>query len=261
MLRAALALVQRGCAVFPCRQRSKLPATAHGCLDASTDAAVVTAWWCAEPNYNVAVATGKPSGLFVVDVDSLDAEAVLRELEAAHGALPPTVEAITARGRHVYFRMPPAIDLRSSAGRLGGGLDVRANGGFVLTPPSIHPSGRRYCWSVDCAGAIADAPDWLVAKLAPGGSNGTRGNGNSPVPPAEWRELAANGVGEGARDCTAAKLAGHLLRHRIDPFVTLELLQAWNAQRCTPPLPTADIERIVGSIARRELGRRRAHDG
>jgi Primase C terminal 1 (PriCT-1) len=70
------------------------------------------------------------------------------------------------------------------------------------------------------------------------------------------RELVANGVAEGTRDCTVAKLAGHLLRHRIDPFVALELLQSWNLTKCMPPLPAADIERIVASVAGRELRRR-----
>ena len=71
----------------------------------------------------------------------------------------------------------------------------------------------------------------------------------------EWRTLI-EGVGEGARDCSLARLAGHLLRHHVNPFVTLGLLQAWNATHCTPPLPAADIERIVNSIAGKELRRR-----
>ena len=133
----------------------------------------------------------------------------------------------------------------------------RADGGFVVAPPSIHPSGRRYAWSVDCASAIAAAPDWLVAKL---GSR-SNGNGTRPVPPAEWRALAANGVAEGARDTSVTRLAGYLLRRHVDPFLALELLQSWNAQRCTPPLPAADIDRIVESIAGRELRRRAADDG
>ena len=75
------------------------------------------------------------------------------------------------------------------------------------------------------------------------------------TPPSESRELV-KGVAQGARDCSAAKLAGYLLRRRIDPFVVLELLQAWNATRCAPPLPEGDIVRIVDSIATRELRRR-----
>ena len=61
---------------------------------------------------------------------------------------------------------------------------------------------------------------------------------------------------ECTRDCTVARLAGHLLRRRIDPFVVLELLKSWNATHCRPPLAVADIERVCASIAARELKRR-----
>ena len=161
------------------------------------------------------------------------------------------MEVITARGRHIYFKMPDT-DLRNSTGRIAPGVDVRATGGYVLAPPSIHPTGRRYAWSVDSASAFIPAPAWLLAKLAPLAARNSSGSVPSP---AEWRELI-KGVGEGARDCSVTKLAGHLLRRRVDPFVVLELLQGWNATRCTPPLPDADIERIVGSIAGMELRRR-----
>ncbi len=78
-------------------------------------------------------------------------------------------------------------------------------------------------------------------------------SGTTPSP--EWRTLI-EGVGEGARNCSLAKLAGHLLRHHVNAFVTLGLLQAWNASNCTPPLPTAEVEQIVNSIAGKELRRR-----
>jgi hypothetical protein len=106
-------------------------------------------------------------------------------------------------------------------------------------------------WSVDSATAIAAAPEWLIDKVVrPDGA------ATLPTPPEDWRELVAAGVAEGARDSSVARLAGHLLRRRIDPYVAYELLQAWNAARCAPPLPPQDIERIVASIAGRELKRR-----
>lgn len=77
-------------------------------------------------------------------------------------------------------------------------------------------------------------------------------------PPEHWRELTAEGIGEGERNSTVASLAGHLLRRGIDPFVTLELLVCWNAVRCRPPLPEPEVARAVDSIAGREL-RRRSH--
>jgi hypothetical protein len=245
----ALALARRGLHVFPCKPCGKEPATLPGCKDATTDRAIIEQWWRGNPDCNIAIATGTLSKVFCVDIDGIDAEGELRKLEAECGALPPTVESITARGRHLFFRMPPQ-PLRNSAGKVAAGIDVRADGGYVLVPPSIHPSGRAYYWSVDTANTFATAPDWLLARISD-----TRSTGAVPVaPPSEWRDLA-KGVAEGARNCSAARLAGHLLRRGVDPFVTLELLRGWNA-RCTPPLPEEDIERIVDSISARELRRR-----
>jgi len=65
-------------------------------------------------------------------------------------------------------------------------------------------------------------------------------------------------VDEGQRDCAAAKLAGYLLRRRTDSLVVLEIVRLWNAARCRPPLPDADIERVVDSISAKELKRRGA---
>ena len=120
----------------------------------------------------------------MVDVDGLDAEIALRRLEATHGKLPGTVEVITARGRHCYFKMPH-VPVCNSAGKIVVGIDVRGDGGYVLVPPSVHPSGRAYAWSVDSAKAFAEVPDWLLAKIA------ERSNGSGQgTPPAEWRALS-----------------------------------------------------------------------
>jgi hypothetical protein len=254
VIKTAVQLAQRGMAVFPCMPCGRSPATAHGFKDATKDLDVIRGWWRAEPTYNIAIATGAVSGVFVVDVDGLDAEAELRKLEAEHGELPPSVEVITARGRHIYFKAPQ-VPVRNSAGKIASGMDVRGDGGYVLTPPSMHPSGRRYCWSVDSANTFAAPPRWLLDKITAPAS------GADAAPPSAWRELVKAGVAEGARDNTVARLAGYLLRRRIDPFVALELLQSWNATRCAPPLPEEDIERIVGSIAGKELQRRQVDGG
>lgn len=185
--------------------------------------------------------------IFVVDIDSPDAEAELRKLEAHNTALPPSVEAITARGRHIYFQWPKRL-VRNSAGKIAPGIDTRGLGGYVLAPPSVHPCGRRYEWSVDSASTFAAAPEWLLAAI-------TEPAGSTATPPIEWRELV-KGVAQGARDCSATRLAGYLLRRQVDPQVALALLQDWNAARCTPPLPETDIERIIHSISDKEIRRR-----
>lgn len=246
--RAARALAARNMCVFPCIERGKTPATAHGVLDATTDATAIDQWWHANASLNVAVATGRPSGIFVVDVDGDGGEAALRALEVMNGTLPATVETITGNGRHLWFKMPDT-EVRNSASKIGPKIDVRGDGGYVLSPPSMHPSGRRYAWSVDSASAIAAAPDWLLAK-ATACSNGTA------TPPSEWRRLVTDGVAEGARNDSVSKLTGHLLRRYVDPRVTLELVRTWNAARCRPPLADAEVEAIVQSIAGLELKRR-----
>jgi hypothetical protein len=245
----ALALARRGLCVFPCLRRAKQPATGNGCLAATTDPELIKRWWQQEPEFNIAIATGARSHVFALDVDGDDGEAELRRFEGEYGALPVTVESITGNGRHLYFEWPNK-PVRNSAGKVGAGLDIRGEGGYVLAPPSVHPSGRAYCWSVDSVGAFAHAPAWLLAK-----ANGSNSNG-AATPPSVWRDLVHEGVNEGARNDSLARLAGHLLRHHIDPVVALEMLVSWNATRCRPPLDEAEVAAIVDSISARELKRR-----
>jgi hypothetical protein len=100
LLDIALTYAAKGWQVFPCQPGGKKPITTHGLKDATTNRAQITAWWQREPNANIALATGAISNVMVLDVDSEDAEAELRKLEAAHGELPESVEAITGKGRH-----------------------------------------------------------------------------------------------------------------------------------------------------------------
>jgi hypothetical protein len=247
----ALALARRGLWVFPLKPRTKLPLTADGHKSATADPNLITEWWRSEPEANIGVATGERSHIFVLDVDGADAEAELKKLENQYGALPPTIEVITARGRHLYFEWSEH-PIRCSVGKVGPGLDIRGDGGYVLAPPSVHPTGKAYCWSVDSANSFAHAPEWLLAK-----ANGANGNG-AATPPSAWRDLVCQGVSEGSRNDSLARLAGYLLRRRIDPVVTLEMLIAWNATRCRPPLDADEVAAIVDSIAARELRRRGA---
>jgi Bifunctional DNA primase/polymerase, N-terminal/Primase C terminal 1 (PriCT-1) len=243
----ALSLASRGLHVFPCKPRDKKPALWNGLKGATTDPNIIAGWWRTS-DFNIGLATGERSGVFVVDIDGMDAEAELTKLESRHGALPRTVESITARGRHIFFTYPDRA-IRNSASKIAPGIDVRGDGGYVLTPPSIHPSGKSYEWSVDSADAFAAAPAWLLSAAAkPTAADGT-------AIAAEWHELI-KGAAEGTRDNTITRLAGYLLCRRVDPVVVLALLQSWNATSCAPPLPDEDISRIVDSIAGKEMRRR-----
>lgn len=156
-----------GWACFRLRPNSKLPATAHAFHDATTDSAQVVDEWTRHPDANVAIATGAVSGLVVIDVDP-GGDETIEALKRTIGPLPPTLVALTPRGAHAYFRHP-GVEVRCSAGRLGPGVDVRADGGYVVAPPSrIHAA--EYRWRLSSGQVeplpsdLADLPEsWVVA--------------------------------------------------------------------------------------------------
>jgi hypothetical protein len=137
-----------------------------------------------------------------------------------------------------------------SVGKLGRGLDVRGEGGYVVAPPSIHPeTARAYSWeNPPDERVLARLPRWLEQLLA------EQSNGRAR-PVSEWRELAARGAREGAPNHLTARLAGHLLARGVDPFVALELVLAWNVRRNQPPLSDGEVARTVESIARKEAAK------
>jgi hypothetical protein len=133
---------------------------------------------------------------------------------------------------------------------------VRANGGYVLVPPSLHPSGKRYAWSVDSANTFAAAPEWLIGMVTTPAAVLLFDNTARPADPAQWRDLVRNGITEGCRNDRIARLVGHLLGRHVDPEVTLEIALAINDARCRPPLPRNEIIAVVDSIAGCELKKR-----
>jgi hypothetical protein len=161
LLRAALEYATRGWHVFPCRPRSKEPAIARGFYSATTNPETIKQFW-GDPDFNIGVRTGAVSGFWVLDIDGDNGKASLNVLQAKHGRLPATREVIAPRGRHLLFRCTG--EMKSTTGKIAAGIDTRADGGYVLAPPSIHPNGDRYAWRDDSI-AIATAPDWLLAAL------------------------------------------------------------------------------------------------
>ncbi|MCK5623593.1 MAG: bifunctional DNA primase/polymerase [Alphaproteobacteria bacterium] len=203
-------------------------------------------WFARWPDAGVGIVTGAVSNLVVLDVDPRHGGGdSLRALEREHGPLPHTIEAITGGGgRHVYFTFPGG-ELRNRTA-MAPGIDLRAEGGLVVAPPSMHASGRRYAWEVSHhpdETELAAMPGWLL-QLAQGEAP-SRGH-----PVAYWRGLVESGVAEGERNSTIASLTGHLLWHGVDKRVALELLLAWNRLRCRPPLEDEEVAATVDSIAR-----------
>jgi hypothetical protein len=245
--RAALACLARGWSVVPLRPRAKrplIPWLEHQQRRAQADE--IEAWFRRWPDANLGVVTGWVSRLIVIDVDPQhEGEASLAQLTRVHGPVPVTVEAITGGGgRHLYFEHP-GRPLHNRAG-IEPGIDVRGDGGYIVAPPSLHPSGAPYRWAAGRSPEEiepAPMPDWLLEEA--GGSPAGSGH-----PLDHWRKLVREGVAEGSRNSAIASLAGHLLWHGVDSTLVVDLLLAWNAQRCRPPLPDDEAARVVESIVR-----------
>lgn len=173
---AALAYAKRGWAVIPLRPQDKRPLTEHGVKDATTKLSQVAAWWGEYPDANVGIATGEPSGFFVVDIDPrnrgmrLDKETREYVFEEALAAeydqrftLLAEVETRRAQtgsgGLHLLFTLPEGR-LR---GKLATGIDIKSTGGYIVAPPSVHPEGGVYEWLND--EDPAPAPDWLLELI------------------------------------------------------------------------------------------------
>lgn len=185
---AALDYAARGWAVFPvhsirdgictcgepsCPRPGKHPVghlTPHGLNDASTDRDKVLGWWKTAPWANIGIATGRASGrLMVVDIDIKPergqfGEDSWLERQKEYGKVHQVVGVMTGSGgQHLYFRYPESATVRSGQDVLGPAVDIRADGGYVIAPPSKHISGQEYFWDADWELLdIPEAPDWLV---------------------------------------------------------------------------------------------------
>jgi hypothetical protein len=245
MAQAAAKYLARGWSVLPLRPRDKRPLIDWESLQqARASAADVAHWFQRWPSANVGIVTGEISNLIVLDVDPKHGgDASQARLEQRFEPLPATIESVTGGGgRHFYFAHPGGF-VRNRAG-LAQGIDLRGDGGYIVAPPSVHPSGNPYAWAPGRSPEeidLAPLPRWLLVP-AGGPRVGRR--------LADWRRLAREGVVEGQRNSTIASLTGHLLWHGVDPAVALELLLAWNRMRCRPPLDDSEVAQVVESIAR-----------
>lgn len=152
----ALHYVALGYGVFPCEPGEKTPLARwapNGSKSATHDPDRVKTIWTNQPDANVAIATGDESGLVVIDLDGDAGELaygeLLLRLGSPGGSLGPEyVDGATVKtpggGWHLYFGT--ATDIPNSASKVAPHVDVRGRGGYVLAPPSVHPSGGRYVW-------------------------------------------------------------------------------------------------------------------
>lgn len=138
----------------------------HGHYAASRDPARIRAMLAAVPRPLLAVRTGQPSGVVVIDIDpgnGGDLRALIQR-----GLAPPTAHVVTGSGGwHLWYRWP-GRPVPCSAGRIAPGVDVRGDGGYVVVPPSTHPrTGRAYRWTGRHREVVEMPPALVEACMPP----------------------------------------------------------------------------------------------
>jgi putative DNA primase/helicase len=245
----ALLYAELGYRVFPCVPGEKRPATSHGCRDATLDLDRVASWWNESPSANVGIST---DGLLVLDVDGADNPWLSPELACELNAVAGAVSKTPRGGWHFWFRQPAGSDYRNTAGKIADKVDTRANGGYVVVPPSAVASGS-YRWvpghELDCPPeSLPEPPPWLLRALTTSGMDRSTkatqtaadthsGDGSGPIP-------------EGKRNATLASIGGRLRQMGLDvPAIRAALAEVNNA-RCKPPLQYREVDQIANSVAR-----------
>jgi hypothetical protein len=259
-LKFALTCAKRGWLVFPlysidrngrctcvnpaCNHPGKHPKTQHGFKDATRDRKMIVSWWHDDPEANIGICTGVASGIVVLDVDPRhDGEESLRNLERNYGPLPsgPCVKT-GGGGWHYYFLHPGSSAKISNKTSILPGIDVRADGGYVVGRGSVHQSGKKYTWVEGETPEdlpVPPFPEWLckilLAKPAPATANS-----------------AVSAIPEGERNSRLTSLAGALQWRGADPATIRAALLTENERRCKPPLPESEVQSIVSSISKYE---------
>lgn len=234
---------------IPCEPRGKRPLVEwKPYQDEPPHLDEIEAWWAQTPDANVGLVMGR--GIFAVDFDGgAEAEALL---ERRGVRLPPGPRSRTGKGFHVFLSADGRVADRVRLAWDGRQAQVDVRGvGFVVVPPSIHPTGAQYAWEIPLTLPLPPAPPELLRLLdvkpeptAPG---------QAPIVASEhgWVGEALRGVQEGARDQTCTRLAGYFIGKGIDAATTEALLVQSFARNCIPPFEVSEIRKVVQSIATR----------
>jgi putative DNA primase/helicase len=229
--------------LFPVKAKEKLPLVKGWPEAATSDIAQLEVWAHHYPACNWGLATGTASGLFVVDLDGDTGLGWLKARIDDGLDWPESWAVKTARGFHCYFEWPAGKTIRNSAGKLAAGVDIRGQNGYVLVPPSTHPTGTRY-QTVNESCPVVPAPAWLLAVLL--------------EPPAKSPKMKVepkfNCLPEGQRNDGLTRLGGYLRRKGESQTEIEAALQDANICRCIPPLPESEVSGIAASVARYEPG-------
>lgn len=138
----------------------------NGFKNATNDLTKVKSAWAQQPHLNIGIVTGKENGIVVVDIDGNEGKTTWSNLIKQHAYKSQTLKITTGKGCHLYFKYPVALSVVKNRVRFVDGIDIRADGGYIVAAPSVHPSGRKYkvARPVDFS-ELEELPDWLLKLI------------------------------------------------------------------------------------------------
>lgn len=198
---------------------------------------VMESWFTNLTGAGIGIVTGRISNLVVLDVENY-CKIPIEELLKKY----PTqmISRTGSGGYHLFYQYPTRVAHIGNRVGLFEGIDLRADGGFIVLPPTIHPSGGRYEWIK--RGMAGVFPNSLLDVQA---QPKAQGDG--------WITETLRGVSEGGRNDACARLAGYFFKKGMNADIVEALLMEWN-ERNDPPLPTNEVRTTIKSIERSHVG-------
>lgn len=231
---AALEYLDQGFSIIPIETGGKRPLLRSWkeFQDRHATEEEVEAWFRQWPAANIALVTGKVSGVVAVDIDGKAGASWASE------NLPlPSVMQKTSKGHHLFFKHPGS-NVDNAAGFVPE-VDIRGDGGYVVIAPSIHPSGKKYELEFPGGGDWNDLADFPTHVFK-----------------AEQKKTTETSeddiVEEGSRNDSLTKMVGRWCGRGLNEAEVGTLALAWNNRFCRPPLPPEEVLTIVRSIGKRE---------
>lgn len=218
--------------------------TKSGFYDASLDERQITTWWSMYPDANIGIPTGSTNDVLVIDVDKKNGgyDNLVLAVEK-YGPLNSSIVANTGGGgKHYLYKYPTGRKIASRNGFPGLGIDIRAEGGYVVTAPSTHISGGVYAWEKG-RGPFDGIPldelpsEWVDLLASP---SVIIGNKQAFVLP--------DVIAEGGRNQKLFEYGASLRGQGFTIRVIDEVLNKTNRERCKPPLSDSEVVKIVDSL-------------
>lgn len=228
LVTAALEYEKSGYSVIPLKPKDKIPLIPSWSefQVERADREQLGTWWRTWPNANIGIVTGAVSGICVIDCDSPEAAANLKPIL---GDMTNVGIVATGKGFHLYYAR--GAQARQNKAAIRPQIDFRGDGGYVVAPPSIHSSGRKYEWSKPLPDKPRELPAEFIALMDnPSGASGHK----APFDTAG----ALSGLAEGQRDQGVFKLAAKLRGADVPYEAALELCEQ-AAANCVPPFREA----------------------